>query len=170
MAPQDEEGENVVWPQALLGSDSSHSRMENLLMKTSMIGGSTRGVGKAETPPSQSGSHSKDQPLPTPMNSKNKTIPTTQWNPLKHSVIQTEAKPLLCIMLNTSAPTWHTHHQEDGRDWIHWKAVRLEVWCDNYILSFTKDSLFHTTVPPPTREHKSQILDIGLGYMTHTGQ
>lgn len=32
-----------------------------------------------------------------------------QWNPLIHSVIQTEAKPLLCIMLITSAPAWHIH-------------------------------------------------------------
>lgn len=78
MAPQREGGENMVWSQALLGSDSSHSRMENLVVKTSMIGGSTGSAGKEETLPSESGCHSKDQPLLAPVKSKNKTICTTQ--------------------------------------------------------------------------------------------
>ena len=52
--------------------------MENLVVKTSMIGGSAGSAGKEETLPSESGCHSKDQPLPPPMKFKNKTICTTQ--------------------------------------------------------------------------------------------
>ena len=78
MAPRHEEGENMVWLQGLLGSNSSHSRMENLVVKTSMIGGSAGSAGKEETLPSESGCHSKDQPLPPPTKFKNKTICTTQ--------------------------------------------------------------------------------------------
>ena len=52
MEPQLEVEESTVWPQVPHGSESSQSRMEDLLVKTSMTGGSTGGTGKEEAPPS----------------------------------------------------------------------------------------------------------------------
>ena len=109
MAPRHEEGENMVWPQALLGSDSSHSRIENLVVKTPMTGGSTGSAGKEETLPSESGCHSKDQPLPPPMKSKNKTICTTV-KPLNTFCNPNRGKtPSLHHVNHFSTSLTHTH-------------------------------------------------------------